>query len=239
MPPREGETEWSCDQIELAPIALAMWQKGDDAPVLLRWLLALCISTLSDPKAEVCEEARLSVASVIVKFMRIQNDRTDADVLVDDIAEADGVVFTSPALRGFCERFVDLAQGATSAKARRRLKRLRSATAGAEGEAKAKASRKLEKATAEVKWKETTGVLALAAAVSAFPHNLPLVLPTALAQLSLHGSSQNATARECAKTTLRKFKASHSDSWTGLKRFFTVDQLESLEGELFAPSYFA
>ena len=34
VPPREGETEWSCDQIELAPIALAMWQKGDDAPVL-------------------------------------------------------------------------------------------------------------------------------------------------------------------------------------------------------------
>ena len=233
--PLENCTEWGGDEDARAPAVL-------ESGCLLRWVLTLCFSALSDAQAEVCEEARLSLSGFCMGFMQSAIHRTSAtdDDEVDDAAEADGVVQSSPALRIYVERFVTLAQEGGSAKTRRKLKRLQAAVeSAADDVAKAAASKKLDNNIAKAKWKETTGVLALAAVVTAFPHHLPLVLPAALAQLASHGSSRNPVARECAKQTTSKFKASHSENWTALKRFFSTDQLESLEGELFALSYFA
>ena len=233
--PLENCTEWGGDEDACAPGALG-------SGCLLRWVLTLCFSALSDAQPEVREEARLSLSGFCVGFMHSATDCISAtdDDKVDHAAEADGVVQSSPALRMYVERFITLAQEGGSAKTRRKIKRLQSAVdSAADDVAKAAASKKLESNIAKAKWKETTGVLALAAAVTAFPHHLPLVLPAALAQLASHGSSRNPIARECAKQTTSRFKASHSENWTALKRFFSTDQLESLEGDLFALSYFA
>ena len=233
--PLENCTEWGGDEDACAPIVLG-------SGCLLRWVLTLCFSALSDAQAEVCEEARLSLSGFCVGFMQSANDCASAtdDEKLDHAAEADGVVQSSPALRMYVEHFITLAQEGGSAKTRRKIKRLQSAVeSAADDVAKAVASKKLDNNIAKAKWKETTGVLALAAAVAAFPHHLPLVLPAALAQLASHGSSRNPIARECAKQTTSRFKASHSENWTALKRFFSTDQLESLEGDLSALSYFA
>ncbi|XP_068219564.1 proteasome activator complex subunit 4-like isoform X1 [Palaemon carinicauda] len=82
------------------------------------------------------------------------------------------------------------------------------------------------------------GVLGLCAYVSAFPYDVPDMLPQVLVTLSEHLNDPHPIPATI-KTTLSNFRRTHHDNWRDHKQKFTEDQLVVLTDLLLSPSYYA
>ena len=80
------------------------------------------------------------------------------------------------------------------------------------------------------------GVLALTALVEACPYNVPPAVPESLIELSKHVNGVNGAQ---VRKTLSEFKRTHVDEWTTHKKAFSEEQLNSFEGVLVSPDYYA
>ncbi|KAK8724601.1 hypothetical protein OTU49_011168 [Cherax quadricarinatus] len=82
------------------------------------------------------------------------------------------------------------------------------------------------------------GVLGLCAYVSAFPYDVPDMLPQVLVTLSEHLNDPHPIPATIKKT-LSNFRRTHHDNWRDHKQKFTEDQLVVLTDLLLSPSYYA
>ncbi|XP_042231597.1 proteasome activator complex subunit 4-like isoform X2 [Homarus americanus] len=82
------------------------------------------------------------------------------------------------------------------------------------------------------------GVLGLCAYVSAFPYDVPDMLPEVLVTLSEHLNDPHPVPATIKKT-LSNFRRTHHDNWRDHKQKFTEDQLVVLTDLLLSPSYYA
>ncbi|XP_050688195.1 proteasome activator complex subunit 4-like isoform X2 [Eriocheir sinensis] len=81
-------------------------------------------------------------------------------------------------------------------------------------------------------------VLGLCAYVSAFPYDVPDMLPQVLVTLSDHLNDPHPIPATIKKT-LSNFRRTHHDNWRDHKQKFTEDQLVVLTDLLLSPSYYA
>uniref|UniRef100_A0A0P4W4D0 Proteasome activator complex subunit 4 C-terminal domain-containing protein n=1 Tax=Scylla olivacea TaxID=85551 RepID=A0A0P4W4D0_SCYOL len=81
-------------------------------------------------------------------------------------------------------------------------------------------------------------VLGLCAYVSAFPYDVPDMLPQVLVTLSDHLNDPHPIPATIKKT-LSNFRRTHHDNWRDHKKKFTEDQLVVLTDLLLSPSYYA
>lgn len=81
-------------------------------------------------------------------------------------------------------------------------------------------------------------VLGLCAYVSAFPYDVPDMLPQVLVTLSEHLNDPHPIPATIKKT-LSNFRRTHHDNWRDHKQKFTEDQLVELTDLLLSPSYYA
>ncbi|XP_045600493.2 proteasome activator complex subunit 4 isoform X1 [Procambarus clarkii] len=82
------------------------------------------------------------------------------------------------------------------------------------------------------------GVLGLCAYVSAFPYDVPDMMPQVLVTLSEHLNDPHPVPATIKKT-LSNFRRTHHDNWRDHKQKFTEDQLVVLTDLLLSPSYYA
>lgn len=82
------------------------------------------------------------------------------------------------------------------------------------------------------------GVLGLCAYVSAFPYDVPDMLPQVLVTLSEHLNDPHPIPATIKKA-LSNFRRTHHDNWRDHKQKFTEDQLVVLTDLLLSPSYYA
>lgn len=82
------------------------------------------------------------------------------------------------------------------------------------------------------------GILGLCAYVSAFPYDVPDMMPEVLVTLSEHLNDPHPIPATIKKT-LSNFRRTHHDNWRDHKQKFTEDQLVVLTDLLLSPSYYA
>ncbi|KAK7086905.1 Proteasome activator complex subunit 4 [Halocaridina rubra] len=82
------------------------------------------------------------------------------------------------------------------------------------------------------------GILGLCAYISAFPYDVPEMMPQVLVTLSEHLNDPHPIPATIKKT-LSNFRRTHHDNWRDHKQKFTEDQLVVLTDLLLSPSYYA
>lgn len=86
-------------------------------------------------------------------------------------------------------------------------------------------------------------VQALAAAVIAFPYDVPAHVPDALVLLAKHSNlaasslRHAAPIRETVKSTFSEFKRTHAETWDFIRPLFTTDQLDAFADVLTTGDY--
>ena len=135
---------------------------------------------------------------------------------------------TDDVVKEFGDEFLKISARMSSAKARRKLKRLR---AGDDVEAYEKANKKAIE-------DQKIGAWGLSSIVRAFPYTIPPFLPDVLMELALHAHSPSAI-QKVVHETFADFKRTHQDNWQQHKEKFTIDQLDVLSELLISPHYYA